>query len=478
MKRKAVCWLALVIIGTVGAGCASAPERAAFQELREVQRTADLASLPPHATSRGLPVLNENSTISDYLAYAALNNPGLKAAFHRWQAALEKVPQARSFPDPHVTYRYFIENVETRVGPQRQAFGLKQTLPFLGKRDLRGGVALQAANAAREKYALERVKLFHHVKLAYYDYYYLAREVRVLRESLSLLKYIEQVTRTRYKVGKVEQQAVIRAELELGKLDDRLRALNNLRAPIVARLNAALNRPQDAPIPWPKEIPHHDVNLPDDEILRQVKEANPSLKALAYEVRKRKNSVLLARREYYPDITLGLDYIDTASARMRGVRDSGKDPIAASVSINVPLWWGKYRAREREARARHRAAVKSKADAENSLQADTRMALYKLHDAERKTDLYRDTLIPKAKQAMKTLEAAFRAGTASFTDLIDAERILLEFQLSYEQARTARARSVAELEMLLGKDFPFSTSLPKRPGESAPMKTQGGDSEK
>ncbi len=73
-----------------------------------------------------LPHLTANSPLSDYRRYAALNNPELEAAFNQWKAALEKIPQAKSLPDPRFSYRYFIRQIETRVGPQRQAFEISQ----------------------------------------------------------------------------------------------------------------------------------------------------------------------------------------------------------------------------------------------------------------------------------------------------------------------------------------------------------------
>lgn len=65
-----------------------------------------------------LPTLDAEASVQDYLQYAALNNAGLEAAFNRWKAALERIPQAKSLPDPRFNYTYFVEEVETRVGPQ------------------------------------------------------------------------------------------------------------------------------------------------------------------------------------------------------------------------------------------------------------------------------------------------------------------------------------------------------------------------
>jgi len=123
------------------------------------------------------------------------------------------------------------------------------------------------------------------------------------------------------------------------------------------------------------------------------------------------------------------------------------------VSVTVPLWHEKYRAREREALARHLAALEARTERENALAGEVSMALYDYEDAQRKISLYERKLIPKAKETLAAYEAAFRTGTAGFLDLIDAERVLLEFELTVERAIADRAQHLAKLEMLLGRDL-------------------------
>ncbi len=93
---------ALYLVIVFFLGCASSRERQAFNELAEVEETHYVTE-SDDSTILSLPSLNEESTISDYLEYAALNNPGLEAAFNRWKATLEKVPQVRALPDPRFT---------------------------------------------------------------------------------------------------------------------------------------------------------------------------------------------------------------------------------------------------------------------------------------------------------------------------------------------------------------------------------------
>jgi outer membrane protein TolC len=406
-----------------------------------------------NAPVRNLPTLDQTSTLADYLKYAALNNPGLEAAFNRWKAALERVTQVTSLPDPRFNYAYYIEEVETRVGPQRQKFGVSQTFPWFGKLKLKGNAALEAANAENAKYEKTKLHLFYRVQSAYYEYYYIGRAVAITRGHIKLLTHLESVARTRFKTGQASHAAVIQAQVELGKLDDRLRTLESLREPIVAKLNAALNRPSAASLPWPQTIPYDNPAFTDKEAFEWLAERNPDLKRLGFLVRKEQFAIKLARKTYYPDITIGLDYVDTDEALMPDTPESGKDPVIAKASVNLPIWYPKYRAADKEARLRRAAVREQRVNTENQLGADLKLVLYHFRDAERKIDLYRDTLIPKANQSLKVAQQGFEGGKVSFISLIDAERLLLEFQLAHERALVDRAKRLAEIETLINKNL-------------------------
>ena len=133
---------------------------------------------------------NSLMKLEDYLTSAALNNPGLKAAFEQWKVAVEQVPQAKSLPDPKFTYGYFIEEVETRVGPQRNRLEIMQMFPWC-KLKLKGNAAAEAANAEKQKYENIKLILFYRVKEAYYDYYYITRRITILKENVQLLEHLE-----------------------------------------------------------------------------------------------------------------------------------------------------------------------------------------------------------------------------------------------------------------------------------------------
>ncbi len=451
----------LLIWNIVLSGCkAQLPENRGVLPATNTSRLVDYEADTSSLTI--LPKLSSQSTLSDYLAYAALNNSGLEAAFNRWKAALQNEPQVTSLPDPQFTYKYFIEQVETRVGAQRQSFALAQKFPWFGKLKLRGSAAADAARAAKQQYEATKLKLFFQVKNAYYEYYYLGRAIGIIKDNIQLVQNFERVARTRYKAALGKQPDVIRIQVELGKLEDRLKTLQDLKQPIVAQLNAALNRPANTEIGWPGKMEQEKVSITDQEILKWMANSNPELKALKYEIARTRTNINLAKKDYYPDITLGVNYIDTADATgSMAPSDSGKDPVIAILSINLPLWRGKLDAGLRQAMYNHRIAIQNKMQKLNSLNAEIKMALYKLRDAQRKIILYRDTLLPKAIESVKVSEASFGAGSSSFTSLIDAQRIMLEFQLSYERALANYEQVLARIEMLAGRQIPRAAAQPK-----------------
>jgi len=393
--------------------------------------------------------LAASPTLADVLRLAEAANPGLRAAHERWAAARERDAQASSLPDPRFSYTYFVESVETRVGPQRQKFGLTQTVPLF-KLGLRGDVARLEADAAEARRDAAAAELRHRVTRAWNDYYYLGRAIAITDENVRLLRRLENVALTRYASGGAPHSTVIRVQLELAKLEDRLRSLTDSRRPVLAALNAEMDRGAAEPIAWPDSLAHPDV--PDDAAILDaaMRDWNPDLRALRTTAEKQAAAARLAGRSRWPDLTLGAEIVDTDEAAMPGVTDSGKNAVMAMASVDVPLWWGRDRAESAEAQAGRRAANEELAQRENALAAELERIRYDLRDADRRVDLYEFTLLPKARQSLQVMEEAFTTGEASFLDLVDAQRTLLEFELSLERSLAHRATAVAALERIAG----------------------------
>jgi outer membrane protein TolC len=407
-----------------------------------------------------LPKLGDD--LDGYVMYAVLRNPGLRAAYHRIVVALERVPQATALPDPRLSYAYFVNEVETRVGPQRHRFGLMQAFPGFGKRQLRGEVALAEADVLFQRFLGTRDELVHRVRDTWYELAWLGRAVTITRENLDIMRYIEGVARARYRVNKTPYADVLRAQVELSKLEDRLRTLEAMREPLVARLNGALSRPLDAPVPWPSPISEERLVTDQAALLATLQQSNPELRALDAQLSRERLAVRLAEKDGQPDYSLGLSYIETGSADM-DTSDSGKDPFIIEVGLTLPLWRGKVAAGVREAKARLASTEQQTLERYDVLGSDARLVLFKLRDAERRLALFRDSLVPKARQALKATETAYSASEATITDYLEAERTLLAFRLDAERALADVAQRLAELERLVGRSL--ETEAAKRPKE-------------
>lgn len=392
-------------------------------------------------------------TLAEYISTAIENNPGLKAAEYGWKAELARADEVSALPDPVFTYGYFIEPVETRVGPQVQRFGIRQTFPWFGTLSLRKKAALQEANARYQEYMAERARLVYRVTAAFLDYYFIGRETGITEADLELLRFWESVMRTKYAAGERTHRDLIRVQVEMDKLSDRLASLNEMKVPAAARLRAAIGTADTLDIAFPRSF-DDSAPAPGPDVLRgEILEGNPDLKVIDHIIEKERANRSLASRASLPDLTVGFDYIQTGAALDPLMPESGKDPWAVTVGIKIPLWPGKNRARKDRAEAMILMQEYRLENSRNILAARAEKVIYEYGEAQRKIDLYSDRLIPRADQLLASTYAAYQAGEADFHSLVDAQRELLSLKLELERARVEKVKKLAEIGMLSGRDL-------------------------
>ena len=361
---------------------------------------------------------------------AAINNAGLKAAYLKWQSELLKVYSAKSLPDPQVSFTHYIDEVETRVGPQRQAISVMQKFPWFGKLDLKKAMQTNSARAAKESYEAIKLNLFKEIEVLYFDFYYLQESLRIAEENKRLLSSFEPIARNLIKTGKGSAD-LLKVQVELGKIQDQISGLKLRWTPLKSRLNEMLNQAQTESIGLIASLPER-VPLSEEKLMWQLKN-NPQLKAYDYKSEALKNKIKLAHKDSYPDFSLGLKYIQTDDSDM-DVDDNGKDPIMATFGFTLPLNQRKYRNLEGSANKELDSVRWGQLQHQRSLERRLSIAFFEREDNERVLKLYRDTLIPKNKQSLTITQQAYRNGKASFLDLIDIQRQLLAFQLMEQKS--------------------------------------------
>ncbi|OHB61134.1 MAG: hypothetical protein A2Y12_20095 [Planctomycetes bacterium GWF2_42_9] len=389
---------------------------------------------------------NNLKTLNDYLDFASLNNPELKASFEEWRAALEEIPQAKALPDPQFTYGNYVRQSDMQMN---QMIGIMQTFPWLGKIEAKTDVASALAKAARHRFEYSRLKLFEQVKKEFHEFYFLKENIDIAEQNLDLVKHFEQVALSKYTTATGAHPDVIRAQIELAKYDEILVRIKELKTPQVSRLNAILNRAPDAPLDWPDKPDFSETKIDSEQLMRLLIERNPQLSELSWMIEAARKDFILAQKRSYPDLSVGVEW----TGFDRSGDNSGRDSVLLLFQMNIPLWSGSYKAGEREARANIRKATYQKINEEKRLVAELAGVLYNIEESRRQISLYRDILIPKAQQLIQASETAYKAGTIDFLSLIDSQRMLLEYTLNYQRVITDHQQKFAEMEKLVAVDL-------------------------
>ncbi len=399
--------------------------------------------------------IEDASGIEDYIKVGLKKNPGLRAAFYKWKSSFKKISKEFSLPDPQFTFTEYIESVETRVGPQERVFSVSQKIPLPDKLWIRKSKAFKASEVEYYNFEKMRIDLIYKITDAYYEYAYLSKAVLLMEENIKLLKNFESVAQSKYKSGLVQNQDLLKVQVEQGKLENDLLSLQDLKSPLVARLIALLNLPKMTILPWPKES-LEDIVMQDkyneiDDLYEILKENNPEIQAISQQVEKSKDALKLAKREFFPDLTVGFTQIDTGDAINSSLADSGKDAQMVMFSVNVPLWINRLNAGVQEAKASVKASENLLENKKNELLSQLALVHYKVRDALRQSQLYKDALLPKATQSLNATQSGYEGGKVDFLSLIDAQRVLLNFQLAYYRHNANFHQRLSELQSLLGE---------------------------
>lgn len=401
----------------------------------------------------------EGQTLAAYLDRAQKTNPALEAFRQHYEAALERVPQARSLPDPILQVTQFVESVQTRTGPQDQVLMLGQRIPWFGKLRERGNVASAEAEVLLFAYQSQQLKLTQSVAQAFFDYGFLAKAIGLTQESLRLLSELEPIVEERVRGGG-DLNPLLRLKVEIGKVNDKLLSLEEKRHAQSARLAALLALSTDTTLDWPEWESPTPESAPDGALLVEALRANnPELAMLERKVASAAARQEIARLEGFPDFTLGLNYIHLGDPINPTVPDAGQDPWGVTLSVNLPIWRGRINAQRSEALASQRAAEASLSDRENQLKADLSATLSQLRDAERRLQLYGTELLDLARQAVEISRTSYESGKTGILEVIDSERSLLDLETQFWRAAADTWQARITLQTLTNQ--PFSGITPE-----------------
>ncbi|RME66638.1 MAG: TolC family protein [Verrucomicrobia bacterium] len=386
--------------------------------------------------------------LADYLERALDANPGLKAFEDRHRGALADVEVAGTLPDPRLQVTHFVESVQTRTGTQENVFVLSQSVPWFGKLRQRETAATAEAEAVYFLWQARQLGLVREVAGLYFDYAFTGRSFALTGENLELLELFQPIVEERVRAGG-DLNALLRLQVEIERLRDRLKSLEQTRAAQSARLAALLALPDADLLPWPEWQPPEPLAIDGPALHVALEANNPVLAMLDRKIASAEARRVLARLERFPDLMLGVNYIQLDGYAGSTLPEAGRDPWGVSVGISLPIWEGRNRARDAGALAARTAAAHERRDRENRLHADLDAAIARHDDAMRRLELYGGKLLGLAQQALEITRTSYEAGRATVLEVIDSERSLLDLQLQYWRAAAEAWQSRVAIQTLV-----------------------------
>lgn len=451
--------------------------------------------------------LSGQDSLEKYLEVAAANNPEIKAAFNRYLAALEKVPQAGSLPDPQASFGYFIEPMQLLGGNQVADIQLMQMFPWFGALKAGKDEASLMAKAKYEAFNSSKAELFYKVKSSWYQLMKYDRETELVNENLGMLVSIEKVAIVRFQspVAAVQSQSmpgsgsvtnstagtmsssgggmsgtnirqgsnsnmaadntssamssgmntsqiglqnILRVKMEILEQKSKLELLADQIRTEEATFNALLNRSLDIPVQISdslvvQQLPAGRSAIPDSILIN-----NSMLSMVENETGTYLYMEQKAKKMGLPMVGIGLNYMLIKERSGNTSMMNGKDMIMPMVSVSIPIYRKKYNAMQNEARLMKEAGNQQINDLKNSLMVQYRQIIQSLDDAERRIALYTEQE-NLARRTTRLLLSDFTTTGSSYEEVLRMQLKVLDYGFRGIEAIVDYNTSVAMVEMLI-----------------------------
>jgi outer membrane protein TolC len=436
-------------------------------------------ALDPEPTPPGLSGVQP---VDVYIRRALAENRSVQAARANVEALKARIPQVTSLEDPIVSNTIY---PIPSVAPQYSLMGynpynllLAQQFPWAGTLRLRGLAAEQDARVALAELCAAQLDAVANVKKAYHDLHFAERAERILLDNRKLAGQILEIARVQV-ITRGRQQDVLRAEVAIQDLDRELIRVRQSAASARADLAQQVHVSPDADLRTLPDVPLADVPVQVDRLYRLAVLARPELKGRLAAVARDAQAVELAKKRYYPNVTLGLSYMDMEKTNAATPRTaSGMPNVGLFVGFNLPIYQKKLAAGVCEAKARAVADAKLLESERDATYREVKDLLTQARSQRDVLALLRGGILPKAEQALELARADYEGGGADFLTLVSAMREVLQIELNAAQVEAELGKALAGLERAVGLQLnehpPAPDTKPEPPAAPPPADAPNG----
>ncbi len=373
-------------------------------------------------------------------------NPEILAAKKMWEAKKAAVPSSWSLENPMIGLMY--EDIPNNFNLSQSEFKrytIQQNIPFPSKLLSQRKVATNERNSFEQLYQETVRKVLTEVKNSYYQYYFSLKYMEVLHHHLEILNNFSKITQTQYMVGKASQPDVLKAQVELGLMNNELLEIDKQLAINVAQLNILMNKAVNSPLHQPEEVKKDSLKYELGQLQETAQENRPQIKAWRYQLEKNKAQVNFAKWNYTPDFMLKLGRV-TSPFGFRG--------WDFEVQASIPLWFLQKENYQLKTAQREKENIQAMLNSiQNMVALEVQDAYIRLKTKERIFDFYKNSILPQARQSLQAATSGYQTQKVDFLTLLETERALKHVELGYYQALVDYQEAFANLEQAVGVDL-------------------------
>jgi outer membrane protein TolC len=421
---------------------------------------ATAKDLTDHGPARQVLILDE------VIREALEKNPEAQSVQHTINALQRRVPQVKALPDPMVSVGWAgnLAPFSVMQGDNSSYRGVtvSEQFPYPGKLKLRGEIANKEADAAQAAYEAIRRRVTAEVRTAYFDYFYFDRAIQTTERNKELLEKLSKIAEARYRVGKAMQADVLRSQVEISLLIEKLTVLEQQRETAQARLNVFLVRSPETPLPPAAEVEPATIRFSLEELYALAAVNDTSALLNKTMVERGQLAVALAQREYRPDI--GVSY-------MYQQRSALPDMNGVTFSVNIPVFYkDKQRQGVAEASEDLMSAEKMRDNRLNEVKFELKQQYLGAKASERLLTLYSKGVVPQSSLALESSMSSYQVGNVDFLSLLTNFTTLLDYETDYYRRLADYQTALARIEVLTGVDVTGPPVLATPVSDPPPLK--------
>jgi outer membrane protein TolC len=387
--------------------------------------------------------------LDDLLKQALERNPKIKSVGFESEASSFRIPQEKSLPDPMVGFN--LKNMgfpKFTLGQEVMSgvgLSFSQAIPFPGKLRLKGEIAEKAFERTKEIRNAVVLGVLKDVKIAYFELYALHKSVAILQEQKALLQKALELTETKYAVGNGVQSDVLKATVEISRMDEMITPMAEMIKSLQARINLLLDFPVDKPLGMPQDQGVESLPVSLEELRKAADENSPMVKEAALMVEEGGKMVAFARKELSPNFVVGA-----------GWEFKGRLPSMYEVMVGfeIPLYRKTKQSKMlEESLVRLEGSKSGLISLKNDVTFMVTEDYLKARSAESLIKLYKEKIIPQASLTVESSLASYQVNKTDFLALLIDINTHFSYQMAYYKELTGLWSSIARLEEYSAKEI-------------------------